>query len=242
MRGQKRPRRGGKPGATIRVAIPTPAGAIDPLTISDIGGLALLCQTGEYLVMVGSDLVPRPCLATSWKPNGDCSAWIFSLRPRAWTFHDGQPFGADAVVATMDRLCDPRKGSNALAVLRGVLSPGGTKRIDALTVRFDLDAPNGNFPFYVSSDNYNAIILPARYEGNFETDFNGTGPFRLDRATPKVGASFVRNPRYWGQAALPARTEFSYFDDQQAQNPGAGRRPGRCDPDDFGAGCTRAAA
>jgi peptide/nickel transport system substrate-binding protein len=206
----------GRPGATIRVASNVPAGEIEPLTVSEIGGLVMLCQTGDFLVMDGTDLILRPALALSWKPNADCSAWTFTLRPGV-KFHNGQSFGAADVVATMDRLSDPKQGSNALSVLRGVLSPGGTKRIDDLTVRFDLDAPNGNFPYYVSSDNYNAIILPASYDGDFEQNFNGTGPFRLDRYTPKVGANFLRNPDYWGRPALPARTEFSFFGDQQPQ-------------------------
>ena len=207
---------GGRPGATIRVASNVPAGAIDPMTVSEIGGLAMLQQTGEFLLTAGSDLILRPALATSWRPNADCSAWTFSLRPGV-KYHDGQSFGAADVVATMDRLCDPKLGSNALSVLRGALSPGGTRRIDDLTVRFDLDAPNGNFPFYVSSDNYNAIILPADYDGDFERSFNGTGPFRLERYVAKVGASFLRNETYWGRHALPARTEFSFFADQQPQ-------------------------
>jgi peptide/nickel transport system substrate-binding protein len=206
----------GKPGATIRVASNVPAGAIEPLTVSEIGGLVMLCQTGEFLVMDGPDLILRPALATGWKPNADCSVWTFTLRPGV-KFHDGQSFGAADVIATMDRLSDPKQGSNALSVMRGVLSPGGTKRIDDLTVRFELDAPNGNFPYYLSSDNYNAIILPADYAGDFEKNFNGTGPFRLERYTAKVGASFVRNPDYWGRPALPERTEFSFFNDQQPQ-------------------------
>ena len=206
----------GRPGATIRVASNVPAGAIDPLTVSEIGGLAMLQQTGEFLLMAGSDLILRPALATAWRPNADCSAWTFALRPGV-KYHDGQSFTAADVVATMDRLCDPKLGSNALSVLRGALSPGGTKRIDDLTIRFELDAPNGNFPFYVSSDNYNAIILPANYAGDFETTFNGTGPFRLERYAPKVGANFIRNEAYWGRRALPARTEFSFFADQQPQ-------------------------
>ena len=206
----------GRPGATIRVASDVPAGAIEPLTISEIGGLVMLCQTGEFLIMDSPDLVLRPSLATAWSPNHDCSIWVFSLRAGV-KFHDGKSFGAADVVHTMDRLCDPKQGSNALSVLRGVLSPGGTKRVDDLTVRFELDAPNGNFPFYVSSDNYNAIMLPASYAGDFETNFNGTGPFRLERYLPKQGASFVRNEEYWGRRALPARTEFSFFSDQQPQ-------------------------
>jgi peptide/nickel transport system substrate-binding protein len=206
----------GRPGATIRVASQLPAGAIEPLTVSEIGGLVMLCQTGDFLVMDGPDLILRPALALSWKPNADCSAWTFSLRPNV-RFHNGQVFTAADVVATMDRLSDPKQGSNALSVLRGVLSPGGSKKIDDLTVRFELDAPNGNFPFYISSDNYNAIMLPANYAGDFERTFNGTGPFRLERYTPKVGASFVPNHGYWGRPPLPARTEFLFFGDQQPQ-------------------------
>jgi peptide/nickel transport system substrate-binding protein len=206
----------GRPGATIRVASQVPAGEIEPLTVSEIGGLAMLCQTGEFLINDGQDLILRPSLALSWAPNADCSVWTFALTPGV-KFHDGQAFGAADVVATMDRLSDPKAGSNALSVLRGVLSPGGTKRVDDLTVRFELDAPIGNFPFYVSSDNYNAIIQPANYAGDFEKTFNGTGPFRLERYAPKVGASFVRNTDYWGRKALPDRTEFSFFNDQQPQ-------------------------
>ena len=206
----------GKPGATIRVASLMPSGAIDPVTVANAGGLVLLAQTGEFLAADGEDLVLRPALATSWKPNADASVWTFTLRPGV-KFHNGHVLNADDVVATMDRLTDPKNGSNALSVLRGVLSVGGTKRLDDLTVAFHLDAPNGNFPYYVSSDNYNAIILPADYAGDFEKNFNGTGPFKLDSYTPKVGASFVRNPEYWGQKALPDRTEFSFFADQQPQ-------------------------
>jgi len=211
-----RARATGRPGATIRVASNVPAGAIEPLTISEIGGLTMLCQTGEFLIFDDTDLILRPSLALAWTPNADCSVWTFSLRPGV-KFHDGQSFGAADVVATMNRLSDPKQGSNALSVLRGVLSPGGTKRIDDLTVRFELDAPNGNFPYYVSSDNYNAIMLPANYAGDFEQNFNGTGPFRLERYAAKQGASFVRNPTYWGKPALPARSEFSFFTDQQPQ-------------------------
>jgi peptide/nickel transport system substrate-binding protein len=184
--------------------------------VSESGGLMMLVQTGEFLILDGPDLVLRPMLALSWTPNADCSVWTFTLRPDV-RFHDGHVFSAADVVATMNRLADPAHGSNALSVLRGVLSVGGTQRIDDLTVRFELDAPNGNFPFYVSSDNYNAIMLPAAYDGGFERDFNGTGPFRLERYTPKVGASFVRNTQYWGGAVLPARTEFSFYSDQQPQ-------------------------
>ncbi|MEW5716927.1 ABC transporter substrate-binding protein, partial [Pseudomonas sp. SB113] len=111
----------------------------------------------------------------------------------------------------------PANSSNALSVFRGLLQKGAIRKVDDHTVEFHLDAPNGNFPYMVSSDNYNAIILPANYKGDFETTFDGTGPFKLERYTPKVGASFVRNEDYWGEKALPERTEFIFYTDIQPQ-------------------------
>ncbi|CAN7480281.1 ABC transporter substrate-binding protein [Trinickia sp. LjRoot230] len=207
-------------GGTIRVAHLTPAGAVDPLTVTDAAGLALIAQTGEFLVDdesngdSGSAL--KPALALGWQPNTSGDTWTFKLRPNV-KFHNGQPLTAKDVVATFDRLADPTVGSAALSLLKGVLSKGGTRALDEHTVAFHLDAPNGNFPFYVSSDNYNAVILPASYIGGYEKSFIGTGPFKLDQYQPKVGASFIRNPDYWGTKALPQRVEFSFYADQQAQ-------------------------
>jgi len=71
----------GKPGATILAGIQVPAGAIDPLTVDDTGGHVMLSQTGEYLCLADQQLVLRPVLATSWKPNADASEWTFTIRP-----------------------------------------------------------------------------------------------------------------------------------------------------------------
>ncbi|AMM13210.1 MAG: ABC transporter substrate-binding protein [Pseudomonadota bacterium] len=207
----------GKPGATIRVAHLTPSGQVDPLTVTDPAGLALINQTGEFLIDDdGQALVLRPSLALSWKPNAKGDVWTFKLRPNV-KFHDGQPMTAKDVAATFNRLADPGSGSAALSVLKGVLSKGSVKATDDMTVEFHLDAPNGNFPYYVSSDTYNAVILPANFSGTYEKSFPGTGPFKFESYTPKVGASFVRNPDYWGEKALPERIKFSFYADEQSE-------------------------
>ncbi|WP_114814723.1 ABC transporter substrate-binding protein [Paraburkholderia kururiensis] len=212
-----RARAQGSPGnQTIRVAHLMPAGAVDPLTVTDAGGLCLLNQTGEFLVNDDEHSTLQPALALAWQPNAKGDVWTFKLRQNV-KFHDGAPFTAKDVVATFDRLADPAAGSAALSVLKGVLSKGGTKAMDDHTVAFHLDAPNGNFPYYVSSDNYNAVILPASYTGNYEKTFIGTGPFKLEKYQPKVGASFVRHSDYWGDKALPQRVQFSFYADQQSQ-------------------------
>lgn len=206
----------GAPGATIRVGSSVPAAAIDPVTIADAGGLLVMQQVAEFLCVDGPDLVLKPALAESWKPNDDGSVWTFKLR-KGVKFHSGGEMKAEDVVASIDRLADPANSSNALSVFSGILKKGASKKVDDYTVEFHLDAPNGNFPYMLSSDNYNAVIIPASYKGDYEKSFDGTGPFKIEKYTPKVGASFVRNEDYWGEKALPARTEFTFFTDIQPQ-------------------------
>jgi len=209
-------RAAGAAGGTIRVGSSVPAAAIDPVTIADAGGLLVMQQVAEFLCVDGPDLVLKPALAESWSPNTDGTVWTFKLR-KGVKFHSGGEMKAEDVVASIDRLADPANSSNALSVFTGILKKGATKKVDDYTVEFHLDAPNGNFPYMVSSDNYNAVIIPASYKGGYEQSFDGTGPFKIEKYTPKVGASFVRNDDYWGDKALPDRTEFTFFTDIQPQ-------------------------
>lgn len=208
-------RAAGQPGATIRVACDAPT-SVNPVTLGNVGGLLMLQQVGDFLCIDGPDLMLKPCLATSWKPNEDGSVWTFVLR-KGVKFHSGGEMKADDVIATMDRLADPKNSSNALSVFKGVLQKGGTRKVDDYIIEFHLDAPNGNFPYLVSNGNYNAIILPANYSDDFEKNWDGTGPFKIEKYTPKVGASFIPNENYWGEKPLPARTEFIFHTDIQPQ-------------------------
>jgi peptide/nickel transport system substrate-binding protein len=206
----------GKPGGTVRVGLLSPTGAIDPVTVADPPSIGLLTQVGEYLIVDDPDLTLRPGLAESWKGDATAKVWTVTIR-QGVKFHDGRALSARDVVATFQRLTDPANGSAALSIFSGILSKAGVRQVDDNTVEFHLDAPNGNFPYLISSDTYNAIIVPADYAGDFEANFNGTGPFKLEQYTPKVGASFVRNPDYWGTKALPDRVEFTFFADEPSQ-------------------------
>jgi peptide/nickel transport system substrate-binding protein len=204
----------GTAGASVTAAVAMPHGAIDPILVNDSGSYQLIFQVAEFLCVTQPDLTLTPILAESWSHNNDGGVWTFKLR-RGVKFHNGGEMRAEDVVASFDRLSDPAGVSNALSVFKGLLSKGGTRKVDDYTVAFHLDTPNGNFPYAVSIDNYNAIILPANYHGNYETDFMGTGPFRLQSYRPRQGATFVRNPDYWGPKALPDRIEFKFYSDIQ---------------------------
>jgi peptide/nickel transport system substrate-binding protein len=204
----------GKAGATIRVGIITPTAAINPLTIADQGGLDMLGQTGEYLCLSNQQLKLQPVLATSWTANSTADVWTFKIR-QGVKFHDGSTLTADDVVYTYQLNTNPKNGSSALSAFAGVLTPSGVKKVDDQTVAFHLEAPNGNFPYLTSSDNYNMIILPKNYDPTkWQSSFIGTGPFVLKSYTAKQGASFVRNEQYWGAKAKPAATEFTFYDTQ----------------------------
>jgi peptide/nickel transport system substrate-binding protein len=204
----------GAAGGIVKAGIAMPHGAIDPILVHDSGSYQLIFQVAEFLCVTQPDLTLKPVLAESWSHNTDGSVWTFKLR-RGVKFHDGRVMRADDVVASFDRLSDPAGASNALSVFKGLLSKGGTRKVDDYTVAFHLDTPDGNFPYTVSIDNYNAVILPANYRGAYESDFMGTGPFRLERYRPREGATFVRNPDYWGPKALPDRIEFKFYSDIQ---------------------------
>ncbi len=210
------PLRAGTSGGTIRFGQIVPAASINPVLIADGGGITVLSQVAETLVLSAPDLTAQPLLAESWAPNKDGTVWTFKLRQNV-KFHNGKAMTADDVVATFDRLSDPKGGSNALSVFTGMLSKGGTKKVDDHTVEFHLDVANGNFPYAVSTDNYNAVIIPADFPADYEATMIGTGPFKLEKYTPKVGASFVRNTDYWGKPALPDRVEVVFYDDYQPQ-------------------------
>jgi peptide/nickel transport system substrate-binding protein len=204
----------GAPGAVIKAGIVTPTGAINPVTVADQGGLDMLGQTGEYLCLSTQTLTLKPVLATSWTPNSKADVWTFKIRPGV-KFHNGQALTADDVVYTYQLHTNPKGEANALSAFGGVLAPAGVKKVDDLTVEFHLSAPNGNFPYLTSSDNYNMIILPKGYDpAKWQSTFLGTGPFKLGSYTPKSGATFTRNESYWGKKALPSSTVFTFYDTQ----------------------------
>jgi peptide/nickel transport system substrate-binding protein len=205
-----------KVGGRIRVGIiPPPAHGLDPHTYMDQGALETGGIAGEFLTRATQSLTLAPELATSWKPNANATKWTFKLRPNV-KFQTGQTMTADDVVTTFKRLTgDPT--SQALSAFKGVLSPDGISKVDALTVEFDLESPTASFPYLTSSTTYQAIILPANYQvGTFEKTPQTTGAFKLTSYTPGNGAKYDRNPAWWGGHAPLDGVDATYYSDDAA--------------------------
>jgi peptide/nickel transport system substrate-binding protein len=205
-------------GGTLKLASQTPSGAVNPLTVSDAGGLCMLAMTGEFLTYDNNQALQlQPMLATSWKASSGGSVWTFKIR-QGVKFHDGSPLTADDVVWTIQQLADKKNASNALSTFSGVLTPAGVRKVDSHTVAFHLEAANGSFPYLVSSDNYNAIIVPKGTDfAKWQKTFIGTGPFKFGSYTQNQGATFQANPDYWGGKPNLDSAQFSFYGSQAPQ-------------------------
>ena len=207
-----------RPGARLKIASVVPTGAIDPLSIADEGGLTMLQQSAENLVFNNPHTnILEPVLATKWTSNSTGDVWTFTLRDGV-TFNNGQPMTADDVVYSFQAQTNPNVYVNAASAFTGVLTNDGVEKVDDTTVAFHLKGPNGNFPYLISSDNYNMVIVPKGTDfTKWEKTFVGTGPFVIKSYQPQVQATFDPNPNYWGGKVLPAGLQFIFYQTQQPQ-------------------------
>ena len=197
-------------GGTIRAAVQRPV-SVDPVAMQDLGGYGITAQSFEFLCTqqtIGDPGGLAPGLAEKWTPNADGTVWTFNLR-QGVKWHDGSPFSSADVVATMERLV--AAGNSGL---KGVLDTGGAVATDANTVTFTLVGGNGNFPYLVSIYNAQTLITPADYVAGttFDKRPAGTGAWKLVNYNQQSGATFERNPDWWGGTTSLDGTEWLFFD------------------------------
>jgi peptide/nickel transport system substrate-binding protein len=213
-----RPARVAAPRAgTLRIGGVIPDGSLEPPLLQSLGALGYSHIAGEQLVFADKNAVVRPRLATSWKVSRGGRSWTFQIR-QGVKFHDGTPMTLDDVVTTFQRLLGP--DSQAQSSYKGVI--GSVRKVGSKAVRFDLEAPNGLFPYLTGQMTYQAIILPKSYKmpsdiskpGEWTQHMNGTGPFKLKANRGAAGFSFVANDQYWGGRPAIDNVELQILEDQ----------------------------
>jgi peptide/nickel transport system substrate-binding protein len=199
-------------GGVIRVASQKPAGPLDPVGMQDLASYGIVAQSFEFLASLGEAGDIGPGLAESWESNDDGSVWTFNLR-QGVKWQDGSDFTAADVAATMDRLVE--YGNSGL---KGVIDLGAVDASDPTKAVFTLVSPNGLFPYLVSVYNAQTVITPVDFVLGSTADGspNGTGPFRLVSFDAATGATFERNPDWWGGATPLDGSVWSFFDDEGA--------------------------
>lgn len=157
--------------------------------------LALDPDTGEFV----------PWLATAWDISEDGLTYTFTLREDV-TFHDGEPFNADAVVANFEHIAAPETASaQALAMIGGDLFTGANATSE-FEVELTLSEPFAPLLTNLTTA-FTGFYSPAVLQSATQDDISaggpevsvGTGPFVLAQYTPQQKLVFTPNTDYaWG--------------------------------------------
>ncbi len=169
----------------------------DPIATFLIPWGAVASNVFDGLVMRDEQLNLKPGLATSWESLDQGQRLRFKLR-QGVTFHNGEPFNAEAVKFTMQRLLGPEGAKGPQQ--SNYTSIGAIEVIDADTVDIVLKRPD---PVMISKlAGYGAMMVPPKYtaeKGSAEFGQHpiGTGPFRMTGYENKVSVTLEPNPAYF---------------------------------------------
>ena len=189
---------------TLRYANQGDLKSLDPYTLNESTTHAHLGHVYQGLTARDKDLKIIPALAESWELLEPIH-WRFHLR-KGVKFHNGDPFTADDVVFSADRV--RKKGSNMQTRLAADVK---VVKVDDYTVDFILTSPNPILHsawdvWYIMDKKWaeeNNVVDPtpaaATTPSYASLHENGTGPFTIESHQPGVKTVFKANPNYWGK-------------------------------------------
>jgi peptide/nickel transport system substrate-binding protein len=187
---------------TIRYANQGVLNSLDPYTLNESTTHAHLGNVYEGLIARDKDLNIIPALAESWE-TPEPTRWRFHLR-KGVKFHNGDPFTADDVVFSANRV--RAKGSNLQAY---IATDTKVVKVDDYTVDFILSSPNPILhalwgTWYIMDKKWaeaNNVVEPtpvaATTPSYASLNTNGTGAFMVESHQPGVKTVFKVNPNWW---------------------------------------------
>lgn len=135
----------------------------------------------------------EPALAVRWE-TPDPTTYVLHLRKNV-RFHSGNPFTAEDVKFSLERIVDPNTNATRareFAVVQAVTV------VDPSTVRISLKQPTAPFlDLLASGEAMMADSKWAKAGGDFKKATSGTGPFKLGSFETGVRYALVKNPDYW---------------------------------------------
>jgi peptide/nickel transport system substrate-binding protein len=202
----------------LRIGLSGTISSIDPHFAVLSSNSALSQHFFDGLVKLDQRFQPQPALALSWVAL-EPLIWEFRLRPGV-RFSDGSPFGAEDVVASIERAPNVPNSPSSFATYTNSI-----ERVEAsgpLTVRFRTNRPNPLLP----ADLANVMIIPKALRNAPTADFNagraiiGTGPYVFQEYTPGSRIAMRRNPGYWGLAEPWSRVTMHIITNNAARTAG----------------------
>jgi peptide/nickel transport system substrate-binding protein len=203
----------GKPGGQLRVGVSAlPPGQGNPFSAIGSPSVYVWASIFDALTTVDKTGKVQPGLATSWK-NIDPTHWSFTLR-QGVTFSNGEPFNADAVVATVNYLTS--KEGKATSVGGELSMLASAQATDPNTVEITTSTPNPVMPASLC-----VMYIPAPKAWaqlgakGFATQPVGTGPFVANSFTQN-SVQLTANTKSW-RAPKVDKLSFTMLADQAAR-------------------------
>ncbi|MFD1947561.1 ABC transporter substrate-binding protein [Nocardioides aestuarii] len=185
----------------------------------------------------------QPELATEWSADEAGTTWTFQLRDDV-TFHDGEPFNADAVCYNFDRMFDQNEAGQVAGEYWGYVmgsfsnDPEGSlyKSCEAtgeFEATIEITRATSGFPTMLTLDSLSmqspkaleegdANGIAAEGEGFSFPDYAfapvGTGAFKFGEYDEANGTiTLERNDDYWGDPAKTSELVFRVIPDESTR-------------------------
>ncbi len=171
--------------------------------VTDAYYCSVILYVWEPLITMDENGEPAAKLAKSWECSDDAKTWTFHLEEGV-TFHDGEPFNADAVLYNFDRIRYEVKSSAFYSLNVDSFYPNldEVNKIDDYTVELTFTEPSPTL-LYTMTNFGSAMYSPACFdeEYNFTGIAQGTGPFKITENVKDQYVLLERNDDYWGEKA-----------------------------------------
>ncbi|WP_231252287.1 ABC transporter substrate-binding protein [Nocardioides furvisabuli] len=234
---------GGDDGTFVFGAAGAPE-MFDPFYATDGETFRITRQMFEGLIGIEpgtAEVVPE--LATEWTPNDDGTEWTFALRDDV-TFHDGEPFNADAVCYNFERMFDQNEAGQTAGEYWGYVMGAfsndaenslyqGCEATDEFEAVISISGPTSGFPTMLSLASLAMQSPTAMEEGDangiaaegegfsfpaYADNPVGTGPFAFGEYDEANGSiTLERYDDYYGEQAGVSELVFRVIPDESTR-------------------------
>ncbi len=195
---------------TIAVtALPT---SLDPIKDNGLGALTTYALLYDRLMDIDVTGQTIPSLATSWEPTSD-TTWRIELRTDV-TFHNGEPFNAEAAKYVIERAqtAEGTKMASAIEVVTAV------RTLDEFTLEIETSQPWSLLPNRLSR----IWMYPPNYFEEVGLDGFlaapvGSGPYKFVEWEQDNFIVLERNEEYWREVPQITEITLRHMPDQSAR-------------------------
>lgn len=184
------------PDNDLVVAMQADATHLDPHVSSNGVSNQITNAMYETLLTFDENTNIVPLLATDWAVSDDALTYTFTLREGV-TFHDGEPFNAEAVKAVYDR----GEADESLRIQRTTRNWESVEVVSEYEVAINLVEPNNTF---INKITQLRMVSPKAMTMDNSSDYlaknsAGTGPFMLSERVDGGYTKMVPYENYWDE-------------------------------------------